>query len=109
MIVKKLKILLLVFFFCLVKTNTWAWWSATILDSSTHHKITDQALALIPSSIYGDVKERFGNDISNWTSGPNDDTNAHNGDNAANGGPIDRWWEFALDQYETLGVHRGRT
>lgn len=84
-------------------SNCWAWWSARTLFSSTHHKITDDALDLVNDS-YADIN-RFGSDISNWTSGTTDDVRAHDGDALANGGPIHKWWGLAQEAYASRNLN----
>ncbi|MFH0875828.1 MAG: hypothetical protein V1859_07865, partial [archaeon] len=83
----------------LLTTSVFAWWSATVLFNSTHHKLTDSARNILDTT-YPDVTTKFGGDVSNWTSGSTDDTRAHEGNSLANGGPIGDWWDKAQEEYK---------
>lgn len=93
-----MRIVLACLLFVFSVSSSHAWWSASILSNSTHHKLTDDARDLLNTS-YADISE-FGESLSNWTSGPTDDVNAHAGDALANGGPIEDWWDSALAEYK---------
>jgi len=101
------RIVVIIFFYVLLATNGWGWWSVPInLSGSTHHRLTDDAQNLIGSD-YPDVTNKFGGNISDWTSGTTDDARAHAGDILANGGPIDDWWDRALEKYQSFNFASG--
>jgi hypothetical protein len=92
---------------CLFSTkNASAWWSAVVYNGSTHHKISDSALSRIDSATYPDIV-KFGSSVSDWTSGPNDDANAHDGTAIPNDGNVIRHWDFALSQYKAFNFATG--
>jgi len=100
----------------LASSNCYAWGSAPVFESSTHHKITDGAKAKIellhdafpavPINEYPDVTVKYGGDISDWTSGATDDSRAHANASERNDGPISRWRDRALTQYNRIPFMR---
>ena len=86
-------------------STVFAWWSATVLFDSTHHKLTESSINILGSS-YPDIN-KFNNDICDWTSGTTDDSRAHNGNSTLNGGPIELWWYNAQQKYKAKDFATG--
>jgi len=107
---KKAILTLAVLLFVYVSSAS-AWWSETAAQvfNSTHRNLTGSARGLLNNADYPDI-EKYGSDISNWTSGGTDDIRAHNPDSEnvpvsaldplLNRGPIDVWWKRAQIKYK---------
>ena len=77
--------------------------SGNIGNNSTHHKITQDAIKLLDKYGYKDVADKFAEDLMDWTSGSDDDANAHDGNGAANGCKnITNHWKAAYNRYKKL-------
>lgn len=87
-------------------SNATAWWSAVVYNESTHHKLSDSALAKIDSASYPDII-KFKAAISNWTSGPSDDANAHDGTAIPNDGSVKILWRWSQEQYMKFNFATG--
>jgi len=95
-----------------------AWWSFEDLGfpQSSHRKISEQAISLINTSAYPDLKkERFGQTIIDATYGGGNDANAHGkltdpevgytGRNDADkfdGGDFGPWWDYSQFKYKKM-------
>ncbi|MBU2574635.1 MAG: hypothetical protein KKH28_11220 [Elusimicrobia bacterium] len=87
-------------FLLFFSVSSFSWWSMWFFSDSTHYKMTTNSRGLLTAD-YPDVKTKFGGDISNWTSGPDDDKAAHGEDSSLNGGPVARWQDNALELYKS--------
>ncbi len=94
--------------FLLMTTKALAWWSVPSIVSSTHYKVTGDALSKLTATDYPDMQSQwFGPYIKKWTSGPNDDAAAHGGTAIPNGGDWQSHWTDALTQYKSINFASG--
>jgi hypothetical protein len=95
-------------FLLLSATNSYSWWSAETIINSTHYKETkdsEDLLSQINVDQYPDVTTKYGDNIRDWTSGINDDKAAHDNDSTRNDGPIQQWFDNAIEKYKSLNFN----
>lgn len=101
------KILIIIYIFLILAVNVYAWWSFPYIVS-THYKLTNDAINLINSDSCQYVTQ-FNNDIKKWSSGYENDKNAHNGDIKRNFGDPDVFWEDAKTAFDAGNIAGGKS
>ncbi|MGR0481444.1 MAG: hypothetical protein ACTFAL_08615 [Candidatus Electronema sp. V4] len=104
MLDKMKKIILLIFCFLFIDTQSYGWWSenpALEWEGDTHERISKDSLNSVSEDDYPDLIKYY-DVIWQATEGKLDDDSAHNGNGAANDGPSNDWWLNALTKYKEL-------